>query len=119
MNLSLSRYKRFIYPRLLKHQKVFVVPQAYAGAISGYCPAVQSFKSPTPADLAAMDDCLLNQTIGYLRWIDSDDKIVGLDAFHLSTYGKAPGFVDYGTVSMPKTLDCYRTLGDQLNAKGL
>jgi hypothetical protein len=64
VNLSLSRYKRFIYPRLLKHQKVFVVPQAYAGAISGYCPAVQSFKSPTPADLAAMDDCLLNQTIG-------------------------------------------------------
>jgi hypothetical protein len=56
---------------------------------------------------------------GYLRWIDADDKIVGLDAFHLSTYGKAPGFVDYGTVSMPKTLDCYLTLGDQLNAKGL
>ena len=112
-----SRYQRFIYPRLLPHQKVFVVPQAYAGAISGYCPAVKSFKSPTASDLAAMDDCLLNQTIGYLRWIDADDKIVGLDGFHLSTYGKAPASVDYGVISMPKTLECYMTLGDQLNGK--
>ena len=112
-----NQYKRFIYPRLLPHQKVFVVPQAYAGAITGYCPAVKSFSAPTPTDLAAMDDCLLNQTIGYLRWIDADDKIVGLDGFHLSTYGKAPGHVDYGVVSMPKTLECYMTLGDQLNGK--
>ena len=112
-----SRYQRFIYPRLLPHQKVFVVPQAYAGAISGYCPAVKSFTSPTASDLAAMDDCLLNQTIGYLRWIDADDKIVGLDGFHLSTYGKAPAFVDYGVISMPKTLECYMTLGNQLNGK--
>jgi hypothetical protein len=112
-----NQYQRFIYPRLLPHQKVFVVPQAYAGAITDYCPAVKSWKTPASAsDLSAMDDCMLNQTIGYLRWIDSDDKIVGIDAFHLSTYGSKAS-LDYGTESMPKTLECYITLGNQLNGK--
>jgi hypothetical protein len=45
---------------------------------------------PDADDMGAIDDCMLNQTIGYFRWIDADDKIVGMDAFHLSTcaYGR-------------------------------
>jgi hypothetical protein len=41
------------------------------------CPAI-----PTKA---ALDECILNQTVGYLRWIEGDQHIVGIDAFHLGS----------------------------------
>jgi hypothetical protein len=59
---------------------------------------------------AALDDCILNQTIEYLRWIDTDEKIVGIDAFHLGTYSAH----DPGLVDLPKSLACYATLAAQL-----
>eukprot|EP01052_Picozoa_sp_SAG31_P014703 SAG31_NODE_922_length_10976_cov_8.838742_11_plen_81_part_00 len=58
----------------------------------------------------ALDACILNQTIGYLRWIEDDEKIVGIDAFHLGSYGQT----DTGLVDLPQSLACYATLGAQL-----
>jgi hypothetical protein len=48
---------------------------------------------------------MLNQTIAYLRWIDSDEMIVGIDAW---TADALP--------DLPKTWECYETLGKQLGA---
>ena len=47
------------------HMQVFVVPQAYAGAVTGYCPKADFTPPISAASLDAIDDCILNQTIGY------------------------------------------------------
>ena len=80
--------------RLRPHQRVFVIPQAYAGGVAVGCPDGEFCQCPgvdfetnpmSAATLAKVDACMLTQTIAYLRWIDADEKIVGMDAFHLST----------------------------------
>ena len=58
----------------------------------------------------ALDSCILNQTQMYLRWIEQDERIVGLDGFHFGTYGK----YDVGLQDLPRSKDCYARLGDQL-----
>eukprot|EP01047_Picozoa_sp_COSAG01_P081484 COSAG01_NODE_16265_length_1253_cov_6.086655_2_plen_161_part_00 len=115
------QYPRFLYPKMLPHQKVWVIPPVYNVSFGdchgkGECKTSEEGvprECPMLQTKAALDDCILNQTLGYLRWIEQDERIVGLDAFHLGSYGEH----DTGLLDLPKSLDCYATLGKQLSKK--
>merc|ERR1712232_153683 len=96
-------YKKFLYPKMHPHQHVWIIPPVYNN--SGSCPG-------QTGSIAALDACILNQTIQYLRWADDDLRVTGIDGFHFGTYGRT----DIGLESLPHSLECYRTLGDQLVA---
>lgn len=90
-------YKKFLYPKLLPHQRVMLIPPAY----NTTCCA-----SPLLPDI---DACLLKQMRLYLDWADDDELVVGSDVFHWSTYG-----ADIGLMSLPQTMACYIQLSQQL-----
>lgn len=99
-NAARMFYEKFLFPKMRPHQRVWVIPPTFNS--SETCPGVGT-------SIEAIDACLLNQTLSYLRWADADDRVVGIDAFHFGTYG-----ADVGLVGLPRTLECYRTLGQQL-----
>lgn len=85
----------------------------FAGHGVGECKTIEDgvpMECPPLQTNAALDDCILNQTMGFLRWIESDSMIAGINAFHLGTYSAD----DPGLVDLPKSLDCYATLATQL-----
>jgi hypothetical protein len=132
------QYPKYLYPKMLPHQRAFVIPPSFnvsfadchgpgecadngptppRGECTGRTPArkctnARGLKCPAITDIAKLDACILNQTIGYLRWIEADEMIVGLDAFHLNE----GSVFDVGLADMPRSIECYATLGAQLVA---
>lgn len=109
------QYPKFLYPKMHPHQKAFVIPPLSIGSFydchgPGHCKTIRDgvpYDCPPCVTDACKDACLLNQTIGYLRWIDRDQMIVGLDAWSADALPH-----------LPKTWECYQTLGKQLGAGG-
>eukprot|EP00040_Diaphanoeca_grandis_P039050 m.258025 g.258025 ORF g.258025 m.258025 type:complete len:1139 (+) comp36016_c0_seq1:75-3491(+) len=97
-------YKKFLYPLLLPHQRVLVVPPTFNLTLAN-CSNGSWLK-----DIPTLDECIYRETLEYFRWIDEDELIIGLNGFHIGTYGH-----DIGLVDLPKSLACYVTLGAQLN----
>ena len=96
-------YNRYLYPKMLSHQKAMVIPPVSNLSLC-------QNHSQTVHDL---DTCVLDETKRYLRWIEHDARIVGLDAFHFGTYGH-----DIGLEDLPLTRACYATLAAQLLRAG-
>ena len=91
-------YESFLYPKLGDvKQKAFVVPPVYAWL-------------NVNANVTWWDEQQLRQIEGYLQWIAQDERLVGLNGFHLSSY--LPD--DLGLMMLPRTLACYEQLASQL-----
>lgn len=94
-------YKKFLYPKIkYPHQKVFVIPPVFGKSDDSSCSS------------ECWDQQQKLEATQYFRWIEEDPMIVGIDAFHMQTYGS-----DLGLVSLPTTLACYQTLAKQLVAR--
>jgi hypothetical protein len=91
-------YRKYLYPKMMhNHQRAFVIPPVYGRSDDASCSS------------SCWDLRQLNQTQQYFRWIEQDELIVGIDGFHMQTYGS-----DLGLVDLPQTLSCYQTLAKQL-----
>lgn len=90
-------YNKFLYPKLLPHQRVVLIPPTY------------NITCCASSLLTDVDSCLMKQMRLYLDWADDDALVAGSDVFHWSSYGQ-----DLGLVSLPLTMACYMQLAQQL-----
>lgn len=97
-------YMHELYPRMnTTTQRVMTVPLTSGNPTSPTC------------NLTCLDAYVLNETIAYWSWAQSDPLVVGINMFHLSTYGPT----DVGVVSLPQSLALYQSIGWQMrNATG-
>jgi len=108
-------YAKFLFPLLLPHQKVWVVPPVanLSDAISTSFTNCSAHGNSTAIirDFETLDACVMEESVRYLRWIEKDARIAGIDGFHWGSYG-----ADIGLGDMPKSRACYEKLGAQLSA---
>ena len=114
-------YKRFLYPKMAKHQRAIVVPPAF---MSGFnissesdvycCPA----DTHNPADPGPNVPCHGNCTLAMLQWAKSsydwartDTRVVGIAPWH---YYSATGPFQPGFGKMPVVLRAWQAIGKQI-----
>ena len=94
---------RFLIPYLLYESGfrmcvAYIFTKLYTGKFFGFlAPSSDTIRLP-PAP------------VGYLRWIERDNKILGKDSFHLPPYFQK----DIGLTACPRSLQCYETVAVQL-----
>ena len=87
-------YDSFVYPFVkAKHQSVWVIPPSF------------KVGKHQRGNLTS-DEWCLNQTYGYLDWIEQDQCITGSDAFYFDIAG--------GLLELPKTLECWQQVSAQM-----
>ena len=87
-------YTTQLFPRLLPHQRVFVVPGLFA-----------------TAPIAHQDDQLVLKWKGYLRWMAKEPLIIGVNSWHYDTWAGDDGL---GAGAFPKTLQAVGAFGKTL-----
>lgn len=92
-------YEHELYPRMnTTTQRVMVVPLTSGNPTLPAC------------NLTCLDAYVYNETLAYWAWAQADALIVGINMFHLSTYGPT----DVGVVSLPQSLALYESIGEQI-----
>ena len=104
------QYYEYVFKRMLPHQLAWVVPPVFNVTQNPAHSTLTNCTASAQQDLSMLDACTRDEAVRYLRWIDAEDRLVGMSAFHYSTY---PPY-DLGLVSLPKTLQCYQDLAAQL-----
>jgi hypothetical protein len=75
-----SIYTSMLLPKLSPHQKLLLVPGTFAdGNLNRSGP------------LVAQDTLIAKKLEGYWRWMEEDDKVAGLNAYHWADEGKRNG----------------------------
>ena len=108
-------YAKYLFPLLLPHQGVWVVPPVsnlsdWNNTVFTNCSA-HGNSTAIIRDHKVLDACVMEESVRYLRWIERDARIAGIDGFHWGSYG-----ADIGLRDMPKSRACYEKLGAQLSA---
>lgn len=92
-------YETQIKPRLLSHQRLFVIPGTFA-----------DWNMTRSAPIEQQQAGIVRKLNAYWAWAQSDALIVGLNCWHWSTipglYAKSPGIIPfyYGVDHMPKVV---------------
>ena len=93
-----SIYTHQLFPRLLPHQRVFVVPGLFTTANAS-------------VPIAQQDEQLLEKWNGYLAWIAAEPRIIGVNPWHYDTWNGSDGL---GAGTFPKTLRAVAAFGKTL-----
>ena len=91
-------YAQLLWPRLLPHQRAFVVPGLYSTANAS-------------VPIAWQDGQLLVKWKGYLEWIAAEPRIIGVNPWHYDTWAGNDGL---GTREFPRTLQAVAAFGQTL-----
>lgn len=98
--------KAHVVPRMLPHQRLFVVPGTFG-----------DWNSSRSGPIAAQQDDVVAKLNGYWEWAQSDPLIVGINCWHWTTipglYKRAPGIIPfyYGVDAMPKVVARLKEIG--------
>ena len=94
-------YLDMLIPKLAAHQKLILVPGTFADG-----------NRQRSGSLAAQDNVIAQKLEAYFQWMQEDERVVGLNAYHWLNEGKAndsgwvpPGdaWLGEGLMSLPQT----------------
>ena len=97
-DLMKNIYNHQLFPKMLPHQRVFVVPGLFATANAS-------------VPIKAQDEQLVLKWKGYLDWIATEPRIIGINPWHFDSWAGGDGL---GASSFPKTLAAVAAFGKTL-----
>ena len=117
-------YTEVLYPLLKPHQRVFLVPGAFAthnpapGGSGHYPKGNETFCYDGTYE--GCDQFMADQANAFAEWAWSDDRVAGFAPWHWDsrTIPEVSPYKEVGVVDMPKTKAAYKKIGERMRREG-
>jgi hypothetical protein len=95
-------YNQYLYPKMLPHQKAYLVPEAYSS---------DNHPSLSKAQLEAV---MVSRAQTYWSWATTDTRIAGINPWHWKDQTGANGAFELGIENLSTLRDSYTAIGAQI-----